>query len=61
MALTCGQFGDPAATLVNAVFFHILPTIVEVGSHQGSTATALYLPFSGWAFVGAAKDGVLVH
>ena len=49
----------PAATLVNAVFFHILPTLVQ---HQVSpgvyTATLLYLPFSSWAFLGARRDGV---
>lgn len=49
----------PAATLVNAVFFHILPTIVQGRIAPGMyTATALYLPFSTWAFVGAARDGV---
>jgi hypothetical protein len=49
----------PAATLVDAVFFHILPTIVQGRISPGVyTATALYLPFSTWAFVDAAKDNV---
>jgi hypothetical protein len=49
----------PAATLVNAVFFHILPTVVQHRVSPGVyTATLLYLPFSSWAFVGAWRDGV---
>jgi uncharacterized protein with HXXEE motif len=49
----------PAATLVNAVFFHILPTIVQHRVSPGVyTATLLYLPFSSWAFLGAWRDGV---
>ena len=49
----------PSATLVNAVVFHILPTIVQKRVSPGIyTATLLYLPFSSWALVGAARDGV---
>ena len=49
----------PAATLVNAVFFHILPTVVQHEVSPGVyTATFLYLPFSSWAFLGARDDGV---
>ncbi len=49
----------PSATLVNAVFFHILPTIVQSRQSPGVyTAALLYLPFSSWALVGAARDGV---
>ena len=49
----------PSATLVNAIFFHILPTIVQSRVSPGVyTATCLYLPFSSWALVGAARDGV---
>jgi hypothetical protein len=49
----------PSATLVNAVFFHILPTIVQSRVSPGVyTATLLYVPFSSWALVGAARDGV---
>lgn len=49
----------PSATLVNAVFFHILPTIVQGRTSPGVyTATLLYLPFSSWALAGAVRDGV---
>jgi hypothetical protein len=49
----------PSATLVNALFFHILPTIVQGRVSPGVyTAAFLYLPFSSWALVGAARDGV---
>ena len=49
----------PAATLVNAIFFHILPTIVQGRASPGVyTATLLYLPFSSWALLGARRDGV---
>jgi hypothetical protein len=49
----------PSATLVNAVFFHILPTIVQSRVSPGTyTAALLYVPFSSWALIGAARDGV---
>jgi hypothetical protein len=49
----------PAATLVNAIFFHILPTVVQNRVSPGVyTATLLYVPFSSWAFLGAWRDGV---
>ena len=49
----------PAATLVNAIIFHIIPTIVQSRVSPGFyTATLLYLPFSSLAFVGARRDGV---
>jgi Protein of unknown function with HXXEE motif len=49
----------PAATLVNAVFFHILPTVVQGRAAPGIyTAALLYLPFSTWAFIDARRDGV---
>jgi hypothetical protein len=49
----------PAATLVNTVFFHILPTIVQRRVSPGVyTAALLYLPFSSLAFLGAWRDGV---
>ena len=49
----------PAAALVNALFFHILPTLVQGRVSPGLfTATLLYLPLSSWAFVGAWRDGV---
>jgi hypothetical protein len=49
----------PSATLVNAVFLHILPTIAQGRVAPGLyTATFLYVPFSSWALMGAARDGV---
>jgi hypothetical protein len=49
----------PAATLVNGIFFHILPTVVQGHRSPGVyTAVLLYLPFSTGALVGAAHDGV---
>jgi len=49
----------PAATLANAVFFHILPTVVQGRVSPGVyTAALLYVPFSSWAFLGAWRDGV---
>lgn len=43
--------------LANAAFG--LPTIVQSRvSPRVYTATLLYLPFSSWALVGAARDGV---
>ena len=49
----------PTATLVNAIAFHIIPTIVERQVSPGIySAAMLYVPFSSWALVGAARDGV---
>jgi len=49
----------PAAAFINAVFFHILPTIVQHRVAPGVvTAVLLYVPFSTWAYVGAWRDGV---
>lgn len=49
----------PAATLVNAVVFHIVPTIAQGRVSPGVyTAALLYVPFSSWALVGARRDGV---
>jgi hypothetical protein len=49
----------PSATLVNALAFHVLPTVAQGRVAPGIyTAVLLYLPFSSWALVGAARDGV---
>jgi hypothetical protein len=49
----------PTATLVNAVLFHVLPTLLQGKVAPGLyTAVTLYLPFSSWALAGAARDGV---
>lgn len=48
----------PVATVVNAVVFHILPSVLTARVSPGLyTATALYLPFSSWAVVAAARHG----
>jgi hypothetical protein len=52
----------PAATLVNAIFFHILPTVVQKRISPGIyTASILYVPFSIWAIFGSWRDGVRVR
>jgi hypothetical protein len=49
----------PAMTLSNGVLFHMVPTLVQGRVSPGVyTATLLYLPFSSWALVGAARDGI---
>lgn len=49
----------PAATLVNAIGFHIIPSIAERRVAPGLyTAVLLYVPFSSFALGGAAHDGV---
>lgn len=49
----------PAATLVNAIGFHIIPSIAERHVAPGLyTAVLLYVPFSSLALGGAAHDGV---
>jgi Protein of unknown function with HXXEE motif len=49
----------PSATLVNAIFLHILPTLVQGRVAPGLfTASFLYVPFSAWALLGARRDGV---
>jgi hypothetical protein len=49
----------PAATLVNGIFFHILPTIVMRRASPGVyTASLLYLPFSSYAFLVARRNRV---
>lgn len=52
--------GLPALMLINAIFFHVLPTIVtRVYSPGVFTAVTLFLPVAGWAYYGAWHDGVL--
>jgi hypothetical protein len=49
----------PASTLVNAIFFHVLPTVVQWRVSPGVySSLLLYLPFSSWALWGAWRDGV---
>lgn len=52
--------GLPALMLINATFFHVLPTIVtRVYSPGVATAVVLFYPVAGWAYYGARLDGVL--
>jgi Protein of unknown function with HXXEE motif len=52
--------GLPALMLINAIFFHVLPTVVtRVYSPGVFTAVTLFLPVAGWAYYGAWLDGVL--
>jgi hypothetical protein len=50
----------PAALLVNALFFHLLPSVQARRPNPGFfTAMVLYLPIGIWVYVAAADDGVL--
>jgi Protein of unknown function with HXXEE motif len=50
----------PAGLLINAVFFHALPSIAARRPNPGCfTAAALYLPIGVWSYVAAADDGML--
>lgn len=50
----------PAGLLINALFFHLLPSITARQPNPGCfTAVALYLPIGVWTYVAAADDGVL--
>ncbi|HWB00873.1 MAG TPA: HXXEE domain-containing protein [Pirellulales bacterium] len=52
--------GFAALMIINATFFHVLPTIVtRVYSPGLATALALFYPVAGWAYYGAQLDGVL--
>lgn len=50
----------PALMLINATFFHVLPTIVtRVYSPGVTTAIVLFYPIAIWCYWGAWKDNVL--
>jgi hypothetical protein len=50
----------PALMLINAVFFHILPFVVNKKFSPGLiSAIVLFLPIGSWLFYGANRDGVL--
>jgi Protein of unknown function with HXXEE motif len=50
----------PALALINAVFFHIGPTVLQRRFSPGLiTAVVLFAPVGGWAYVGAYFDGAL--
>jgi Protein of unknown function with HXXEE motif len=50
----------PALALVNAVFFHVVPSVQARRPNPGLfTAVLLYLPIGIWSYVEASNDGVL--
>lgn len=50
----------PALMLINATFFHVLPTILtRVYSPGLATAVLLFYPVAGWCYRAAWRDGVL--
>jgi hypothetical protein len=50
----------PAVCLINAIFFHILPSGMVMRPNPGLfTAVLLYLPISLWAYAAAAHDAQL--
>ena len=50
----------PALQLINAIFFHIGPTIIQKQISPGViTATGLFLPIALLTYIGAYQDGVL--
>jgi hypothetical protein len=50
----------PALALINAVFFHIGPTVLRRRFSPGLiTAVVLFVPVGAWAYVGAYFDGAL--
>ena len=57
------SLGLPALMLINATFFHVLPTVVtRVYSPGLTTAVVLFYPVAIWAYYGAWLDGILsVH
>lgn len=50
----------PALALVNAVFFHVVPSLQARRPNPGLfTAVLLYLPIGVWCYVAAGQDDVL--
>lgn len=50
----------PALTVINAVVFHLAPTLRFRRYSPGViTASLLYLPIALWVYDGAKRDGVL--
>ncbi len=50
----------PALMVINAIFFHILPTVFQrVISPGVITSIILFLPISSWIYYAAYEDGVL--
>lgn len=50
----------PALMLINGLFFHILPTLLQKTISPGViTAILLFIPISIWVYYGAYQDGKL--
>jgi hypothetical protein len=50
----------PAIMIINAIFFHILPTLTQRRFSPGTlTAVTLFLPVGLWTYFGAYADGIL--
>lgn len=50
----------PATFVINGVFFHIGPTLIQRRLSPGViTSLLLYLPLGAWLYYGAWRDGVL--
>jgi hypothetical protein len=50
----------PALAIINALFLHLLPTLVQGRYSPGLwTALVLFLPIGAWCYLGAAWDEVL--
>ena len=50
----------PALCLINALFFHIVPSLTADRPNPGLfTAVLLYVPIGIWAYAAAGADGVL--
>jgi hypothetical protein len=50
----------PALCIVNASFFHVLPSVRSRRINPGClSAVVLYLPISTWCYIEAGHDGVL--
>jgi hypothetical protein len=50
----------PALMLINGLFFHILPTIVQRRFAPGvMSGLILFIPLAAWAYMGASCDHVL--
>lgn len=49
--------GLPALCLINAVFFHVMPSLRAGTPNPGAfTAVVLYIPISIWAYIAATTD-----
>ncbi len=69
LGVSCAQIGwrcpavslmFPALMLINGLFFHLGPTLVQRRFSPGTlTAVVFFIPVGTWTFLGAHQDGVL--